>query len=112
MTGKNYFETRRALTGFCIFLGKSLISRKSKKQSIVSRSLTQAEYRIMAATVFEIVWLKALLTDLNVTIPQLVQLYWDSSSAIYISKNPVFYERTKYIEINCYFIRENVLEGL
>ena len=54
-------DTRRSTTGYCVFLGNSPVSWKSKKQSIVSKCSVEAKYQAMAVTVCEMTWILALL---------------------------------------------------
>jgi len=69
---------RKSVTGFCIFLSDSLISWKSKKQSTVSQSSTEAEYRVMTSTTKEIVWLRWLLADMGVFFSHPTPMYCDN----------------------------------
>ncbi|KAK2413561.1 putative mitochondrial protein [Trifolium repens] len=104
--------TRKSVTGYCVFLGSSLISWKSKKQSTVSKSSTEAEYRALASLTCELQWLMYLFKDLHISFSSPASVYCDNKSAIYLAHNPTFHERTKHIEIDCHIIREKIQSGL
>ena len=77
----------------------------------MARSSTEAEYRALADTTSELLWLRWLLKDLGVSTSSVTPLYCDNQSAIHIAHNDVFHERTKHIEINCHFIRYHLIHG-
>ena len=46
---------RKSTTGYCFLLSSSLISLRSKKQTFVARSSTEAEYHVLADIISELI---------------------------------------------------------
>lgn len=58
--------TRKSISEYLIKLGNAPISSKTKKQVIISRSSSEAEYHAMTHATSEIIWLRSLLSNLQV----------------------------------------------
>ncbi|KAG7563712.1 Ribonuclease H-like superfamily [Arabidopsis suecica] len=105
-------RTRRSLSGYVVLLGKSPICWKTKKQDRVSLSSAEAEYRAMAYTYQELIWIKELLLIFQIPHPEPITLHCDNKAALHIAANPVFHERTKHIERDCHFVRDGIKDGV
>ena len=92
-----------------MFLGNNPISWSAKKQSTVSWSSTEAEYRALASTTTELSWLCTLFKELCVFLHHILVIWCDNVSAIALSANPVFHSHTKHLEVDYHFTREKVL---
>ena len=88
-----------------------LISWWSKKQTVVARLSTEAEYRSLALVTAEVSWLQSLLFELVVP-HQLPVIHCDNTSTVSRAHNPVLHACTKHMELDQFFVREMVLNKL
>jgi hypothetical protein len=102
-------DDRRSTTCFAVFLGDCLIAWSAKKQAVVSRSSTEAEYRSLSIITAELFWIRMLLKEIQVYLAAPPVQWCDNISALALASNPVFHARTKHIEVDYHFVREKVL---
>jgi hypothetical protein len=74
-------------------------------------SSCEAEYVAATTAACQGIWLARLLGEIKIEEAKAMVLNVDNKSAISLSKNPVFHDRSKHIEIRYHFIRECVENG-
>ena len=80
---------RRPTTGYRTFLAGNLITGRSKKQEVFSRSSTEAEFRALAHGLTEVICIKEFLKDLIIQIVDETKILCDNQSAISVAHIPV-----------------------
>ncbi|KAH8241720.1 hypothetical protein KR032_007137 [Drosophila birchii] len=117
-TGKNLFgyadadwgsniDDRRSYTGFAFMFANAAVSWESRKQRTVALSTTEAEYMAISDAAKEAVNLKLFLKETLGT-QDVVVIFNDNQGAGELTRNPVFHNRTKHVDIRHHFIRELV----
>jgi hypothetical protein len=101
---------RKSTSGTCQFLGRSLVSWSSKKQTFVALSTTKAEYVAAGHCCAQLLWMRQTLRDFGYNLSK-VPLLCDNESAIRMADNPVEYSRTKHIDIRYHFLRDHQQKG-
>ncbi|GJU48891.1 retrotransposon protein, putative, ty1-copia subclass [Tanacetum coccineum] len=97
----------RSITGYVFMVYGCVVSWKATLQHVVALSTTEAEYMALTEAVKESIWLKGLLIELGINLRSVV-VNCDNQGAIHLSRNTMFHERTKHINVRYHFIREIV----
>nr|GEV83730.1 hypothetical protein [Tanacetum cinerariifolium] len=102
-------EKRRLIYGYSIFLDGNQVSWSAKKQPTVTQSSCESEYRALANSASEIIWITHLLRELHVLPSGRPTLLCDNRSALFLSQNPISHKRAKHIDIDYHFVWEMVM---
>ncbi|KAI4302222.1 hypothetical protein MLD38_038000 [Melastoma candidum] len=101
---------RKSTSGTCQLMGNMLISWFSKKQTSVALSTAEAKYIAAASCCAQLLWMKQQLEDYGLSFAE-IPIMCDNTSAIQLTRNPVYYSRSKHIELRHHFLRDNVQQG-
>ncbi|MCO5555147.1 hypothetical protein L7F22_008689 [Adiantum nelumboides] len=101
------FYNRRSTSGYDFTMVGGAFSWRSRLQTCVTQSTTEAEYIVASEACKEVVWLGRLVTDLGIK-EETPMLYCDSQSAIQLARNPVYYSNTKHVDVKYHSIKKIV----
>ena len=106
------FDTRKSTSGYESYIGQSIISWCSKRQSVVALSTAEAEYISLCNAATEAIWLRQLFRDLGFTQNKSTIIYGDNQSSIATANDGKFQSRTKHIDIKFHFVKDVVARNL
>ena len=101
-------DSARSTSGFAMFIGSSLVSWASRRQPVVAKSTTEAEYIAANDAGSEAVWFRSFLEELGYPQTSATPLHIDNQSAIKVGKNPEHHSRMKHLNTKYHWLREQV----
>ena len=103
-------ESSRSQSGSLTILYGAPVMWSSRRQDVVSMSITEAEYIACSETAKDSQWLQQFLKEIGMN-PKPV-LHTDNEAALKLTKTQTFHRRTRHIEHRFHYIRELVDQGL
>ena len=105
-------DSARSTSGYAVFIGSSLVSWASRRQPVVAKSTTEAEYIAANEAGSEGVWFRSFLEELGYPQTSATTLYIDNQSTIKVGKNPEHHSRMKHINTKYHWLREQVEDSV
>ncbi|GMI91113.1 cysteine-rich RLK (RECEPTOR-like protein kinase) 8 [Hibiscus trionum] len=106
----NSLDDQRSTSGYYVYVDNYLVAWSFKRHKSVSRSTSEAEYRSVADTMSEILWVNTVLKYMGIHASSSPVVWCDNTSVVSILANPVFHSRSKHVELDVHFVREKVVE--
>jgi hypothetical protein len=97
--------------GWTFLMCGGAISWQCKRGKTPAQSSCDAEYVAEGLAAQEICHLRNILSELHLEPPHPIPLFSDSKSAIQITNNPVFHERSKHVALKFHFSRHMQADG-
>ena len=114
-TDSNFVGSRvdyKSTSGYYTFFGGNLVTWKSKKQSVVSKSSTEAEFQAMSKGIDEAMWMKYLLQELRISYIKPIIIRCNKKSAISLAHDPVYHDKMKHVNIDRFYIQDHLEQGI
>ncbi|GJZ97954.1 retrotransposon protein, putative, ty1-copia subclass [Tanacetum coccineum] len=106
-------DDTKSQTGYVFVVNGGAVDWKSKKQTTIAMSATQAEYMAASEAAMEAVWIRKFVGDLGVmpSIKEFVNMYCDNSAAIIFAKDSGIMKGARHFLRRYHYVREQVESG-
>lgn len=101
----------KSTSGYVFMAAGGAITWKSKKQTTIALSSTEAEYVALSEAAREACWLRNLYEELGYSQKFPITIKGDNDGSIAMAKNPQFHSRSKHVAIRWHWVRELVEKG-
>ncbi len=105
-------ETRKSVSGYIIYLCRSLITWRSKGQKSMSLSSTEAEYMAISKVAMEILYILGILKFVGFKLNYPIEVNVDNTGAVYLSINATSSKRTKDIDTRYHFVHKYIQDRI
>ena len=106
------YDTRRSTSGYVFQLGGGPISWQSRRQPLVTLSVTEAEYVALTYATQEAIFIRGVLEDMGYPLKDSTVIYEDNKGAVEMASHPTSHRNTKHIDTKYHFVREQVTQNI
>jgi hypothetical protein len=102
----------KSTTGYVFLAAGGAITWKSKKQTVIALSSTEAEYIVLSEAGHEATWLRNLYEELGFPQKKPTVIKGDNDGSVILTYNPQFHQQSKHIAIRHHWIPDLVTDSV